>query len=67
METHLNNKVAVVASSGGVFCSVMAKSLAAIVFDKESLEDTKRKINDKLGSIDFLVNEQGLLQPLNNC
>ncbi|MUP37308.1 SDR family oxidoreductase [Labilibaculum euxinus] len=99
METNLRNKVAVVTGAGGVICSVMAKSLAAMgvktalidinadaveklaqeietkynvssiglaasVLDKESLQEAKRIINNKLGSVDYLINGAGGNSPL---
>ncbi len=99
METNLRNKVAVVTGAGGVICSTMAKSLAAMgvktalidinadaveklaqeietkynvssigvaasVLDKESLQEAKRIINNKLGSVDYLINGAGGNSPL---
>ncbi|WP_461632844.1 SDR family oxidoreductase [Labilibaculum euxinus] len=99
METNLRNKVAVVTGAGGVICSAMAKSLAAMgvktalidintdaveklaqeietkynvssigvaasVLDKESLQEAKRIINNKLGSVDYLINGAGGNSPL---
>nr|WP_320120402.1 SDR family oxidoreductase [uncultured Marinifilum sp.] len=99
METNIKNKIAVITGAGGVICSTMAKSLAAMgvktalldinaeaveklaqeiekeynvasigvaasVLDKKSLQDAKEIINNKLGSIDFLVNGAGGNSPL---
>ncbi|WP_461631203.1 SDR family oxidoreductase [Labilibaculum euxinus] len=99
METNLRNKVAVVTGAGGIICSAMAKSLAAMgvktalidinadaveklaqeietkynvssigvaasVLDKESLQEAKRIINNKLGSVDYLINGAGGNSPL---
>ncbi|MRT93984.1 SDR family oxidoreductase [Ancylomarina sp. 16SWW S1-10-2] len=99
METNLKNKVAVVTGAGGVICSEMAKSLAAMgvktalvdinaeaveklakeiekeynvssigvgasVLDKDSLINAKKIINNKLGSIDYLINGAGGNSPM---
>lgn len=99
MNTNIKDKVAVVTGAGGVICSTMAKSLAAMgvktalldinaeaveklaqeiekeynvasigvaasVLDKKSLQSAKEVINNKLGSIDYLVNGAGGNSPL---
>jgi len=99
METNLRNKIAVVTGAGGIICSAMAKSLAAMgvktalidinteaveklaqeieteynissigvsasVLDKESLQEAKKIINNKLGSVDYLINGAGGNSPL---